>query len=355
MKKPLITVIIPSYNHGRFIAHTIDSILKQTLQDFEVIIIDDHSPDNSVEVIKKFQDPRIKLITLPNNMGICRVSNICFSQAQGEFLTIIASDDIMLPHNLEKKVEFLQKNPSYGAVFSQVEAIDENNKALPKKTHKYEGIFISEPKKRTAWLNHFFYIGNCLAAPTFLTRTDCIKQIKGFDELIWQAHDFDMWIKICLSGYELFVLNEKLVQYRHNTANSNLSYNDENVRKRLVFDNEKILENYLSIKNIDELVEIFPALKESREKITADLAGFFIANEAWKVGTASHKQFALNTIYKMMQDEKVRLDLENKFGFTNKDLAILTTDNPLGNIIEIMNRKPLHRIFFRKIAQLFRL
>lgn len=351
MPTPLITVIIPSYNHAEYIGYTIKSILAQSLQDFELLIIDDNSSDNSLEVIKKFDDPRIKLTTLEENLGICRASNICFEKANGKYLSIIASDDIMFPKNLEKKVNFLERNPQYGAVFSSLEVINENNQILPKKTKKFEKIFTTNNRKRTDWLNHFFYKGNCIAAPTFVTRTECIKKINGFDELISQSHDFDMWIKICLIGCEIFVLPEKLVQYRQRKNSRNLSSNTVEVRKRLIFDNEKILENYLSITDIEELIQIFPNLSTHREKISEKLIPFFLAQEALKVRDISHHQFALSTLYSLLKNKDIKKELERNFDFTNKDFMELVTNNPLGVMTEEINQKPM----LKKIAKLLHL
>lgn len=352
MPIPLITVIIPSYNHSEYIGYTIRSILAQSLQDFELLIIDDNSSDNSEEVIKKFDDPRIKLITLKENLGICETSNICFEKANGKYLSIIASDDIMFPKNLEKKINFLEKNPRYGAVFSGVEVIDENNKILSKKTKKFEKVFTTENRKRTDWLNHFFYKGNCIAAPTFVTRADCIKKINGFDALLSQAHDFDMWVKICLSGYEMFVLPEKLVRYRQRKNNRNFSSNTAEVRKRLIFDNEKILENYLSIKHIEELLQIFPNLSTYHEKISEDLIPFLIAQEALKVNDASHHQFALSTLYNLLKNEDVQKKLKKDFNFTIKNFMELVTNNPLGVMAEEMNQKSIYKLLSKKFTDL---
>ncbi len=346
--KPLVTVIVPSYNHSRYIGYTIESILNQTLKNFELLIFDDSSLDDSLKIIKKFKDPRINLITSDRNLGICKAVNFCFKKANGKYLSIIASDDIMLPDNLEKKVNFLELNPEYGAVFSGIEAIDEKNRILQKKTKKFERIFISENKKKHEWLNHFFYKGNCIAAPTFVTTADCVKNINGFNELISQAHDFDMWVRICLAGYEMHVLPENLVQYRQRRNNQNLSSNTSDVRKRLVFDNEKILENYLSIKNMDDLIKVFPNLPTRHKQISEDLIPFLIALESMKVNDPSHHQFALTTLFNLLKNLDIRKTLEKEFNFTDKELLKLITNNPLGSAIECMHKIKFYNSLLKK-------
>lgn len=355
MNNPLVTIIIPSYNHARYVGYTIDSILKQTLQDFELLIIDDNSTDNSLEIIRKFHDPRIKITVLDKNIGMCRASNLCIAEAKGKFLTIIASDDIMKVDNLEKKVNFLQNNPQYGAVFSQIEIIDENNKTINKKTKKFEKIFPAITQNCNQLLNHFFNKGNYLAAPTFLAKTEFVKKINGFNDLLCQAHDFDMWVRICLNNYEIEVLSEKLVQYRQFTTSQSLSSNTSEVRKRLIFDNEKILENYLSIKDSQRLIEIFPELSTIQNKITEDLIPFFVALQALKIkNSAYHYQFAINTLYNLLKDKKIQEKLEKEFNFSNQDFFKIVTKNPLGTLIETCCKKPFYKKAIRKIGNILK-
>ncbi|MES2960901.1 MAG: glycosyltransferase [Pseudomonadota bacterium] len=348
MNQPIITVIIPSYNHADYIGSTIESILAQTENNFELLIIDDLSSDNSLEIIKKFQDPRIKLITLQKNIGMCQTSNIGIEQAKGKYISIIASDDVMLPNNLQDKINFLEKNPAYGAVFSRVEAIDENGDILYKKTKKFKKLFITDKKNRYQWLNHFFYKANCLAAPTMVAQTEVIRKINGFNPIFSQAHDFDMWVKICLTGYEIFVLEEKMVQYRQRKNFGNMSSNTAKVRVRLVFDNEKILENYLVIDDVEQLLKIFPHL--SKTPVEKDLIPFFIAMEALKLKDSTyHQQFGLSCIYKLMNDEETRKKLEEKLNFTIMDFFEIVNLNPLGLGLELNKKKR----FLRNIKRFF--
>lgn len=354
MTNPLVTIIIPSYNHAPYIEHTINSILKQSLQNFELLIVDDNSTDNSLKIIKKFQDKRLKTFFLEKNIGMCKASNLMIEEAKGEYLSIIASDDIMKPDNLKNKINFLQNNPEYGAVFSQIEIINDENKVITRKTKKSERFFPAIVRNRYEWLNYFFFNGNCIAAPTFVARTESVKRINGFNNLIFQAHDFDMWVRLCLEGYEMFVLPEKLVQYRQSNKNKSLSRNTTSVRKRLVFDNEKILENFLSIKKINDLVKIFPDLLPLKSKISDELIPSLIALQSLKVGGQSiyHQQFALNILYHELKNQQIQEKLEKEFNFTNEDFFKLVSNNPLGKFSEEINKKTLFRKVSDKLSRI---
>ena len=114
MTKDLISVVMSNYNTDElYLRASIESILNQTYKNFEFIIVDDCSSDNSVSVIESYDDKRIKLIKNPKNMGLTKSLNIAIKAAKGEFIARMDADDISLPQRFEKQVEFLTQNPEY--------------------------------------------------------------------------------------------------------------------------------------------------------------------------------------------------------------------------------------------------
>ena len=99
MINPLISVLVPSYNHGKFISQTIASILNQTHNNFEIVIVDDGSSDDSIERILEFRDTRIRLIQLNENVGACKAMNIGIQHCQGKFIAVCNSDDLWANNN----------------------------------------------------------------------------------------------------------------------------------------------------------------------------------------------------------------------------------------------------------------
>src|SRR3989338_1603458 len=113
---PKVSVIIASYNHEDYVGEAIQSVLDQSFQDFEIVIVDDASTDNSVEKIKKFKDKRIKLIVSKENKGQFVSTNQAILTSKGKYVSILNSDDAYLPNKLKVQTEFLDARPTCAAV-----------------------------------------------------------------------------------------------------------------------------------------------------------------------------------------------------------------------------------------------
>ena len=127
MKK--VSVIIPVYKVENYIAATVQSVLDQTYKDFELLVIDDGSPDRSGEICQQFKDPRIKIIRQPNR-GVAAARNTGIRQAQGEYIALLDADDLWLPEKLAKHVEHLETSPEIGVSYSRSAFIDEADNPL---------------------------------------------------------------------------------------------------------------------------------------------------------------------------------------------------------------------------------
>src|SRR4030042_7089075 len=124
---PKISVIVPSYNHEKYIGFAIESVLKQTFRNWELIIVDDGSTDNSVDIIKKYNDPRIKLFIQTNHDAPYTI-NRGIKESVGEYIAILNSDDAFEPHKLEESIQTLLEG--YDFVFGKLFVMDENNNRM---------------------------------------------------------------------------------------------------------------------------------------------------------------------------------------------------------------------------------
>ncbi len=205
MKNLRVSVIMSVYNAEKFLNESIQSVLKQTLKDFELIIINDSSNDSSLEIIKKYQnkDKRIVLINLEKNLGRAGARNKGLKIAKGKYIAILDADDIALPKRLEKQYDFLEKNKDIFLVGSGAININEKGDALI--THKG----ISDPNKIALDLPK----KNCLYHSSVMYRNNGQYLYR---EKFPYSQDYDLYLRILSDGKKITNLEEPLIKYRVN-------------------------------------------------------------------------------------------------------------------------------------------
>lgn len=214
-KIPKVSVILTSYNHAAYVAAAIMSVLEQTFTDFELLIIDDGSTDSSRDIIRCFNDPRIRTFLYKENRGPVLAITDAVNSARGKYIAVHHSDDLWTPNKLAKQVEFLDSNPNYAACFTLVNFVDEagNIQELDEGDH-YKNIFDQPNRSRAEWLSYFFHNGNCLCHPSAVLRREVYEKFHLLDvNGFWQLPDYLMWIRLC-SHAEIFILQERLTKFR---------------------------------------------------------------------------------------------------------------------------------------------
>ena len=204
----LISIITPSFNSGKFIANTIESVLAQTYKNWEMIIIDDRSTDNSREIIESYieKDQRIKLIKLDKNAGVANARNFAIQKSKGNYIAFLDSDDMWLPKKLEKQLSFMIEN-SYLFTYLGYEKVDENGKVIgkveaPSKIGYKDLLKTCYPGCLTVMINV-----EALADSRIPTNT--------------KREDYAFWLEIIKTTNFAFGLNQVLAQYRiHPQQNS---------------------------------------------------------------------------------------------------------------------------------------
>lgn len=321
---PRVSVIIPSYNHEKYVAEAIQSVLDQSFQDFEIVITDDGSTDGTITEIKKFKDPRIRLFPFKENKGACVAVRKCLDEAKGEYIAMLSSDDVFLPGKLEKQVRFLDERTDIWAVFGYAQVIDEVGNDFEEKNHIYCKIFKQPNRNRFEWLNHFFYNGNCLCHPSALIRRSLYDELGYYDERLAQLPDFDMWIRTCLK-HEIYIMPENLIKFRVRAGELNASGNRSEVHKRTGFELTRVLRHYLELRSTDEMLKVFPGA-EKYGKEDKDLIPYFVARLAFdnEKSFPLNQVFAINVLYDILGDGKMAAKLEKKCAFTYRDFIELT-------------------------------
>lgn len=210
---PQVSVMLPSYNHGAYIAEALESVLHQTFQDFEVIVSDDCSTDNTVNIIRSFDDPRITVHLFPHNVGATINHEYCWKHCTAPYIALLNSDDAWFPEHLEKAVAYLDAHPACGAVFSWSNFIDENSQ----ETDPCAEVFRQENRTRAEWLRRFFTGGNCICHPSMVIRQEVYQKIGFYSRSLRQLPDFYEWIRL-VKHYDLHIIPEVLVKHRRCNA-----------------------------------------------------------------------------------------------------------------------------------------
>ncbi|MBR5451677.1 MAG: glycosyltransferase family 2 protein [Clostridia bacterium] len=197
--KDLVSIIMPSYNTAGFIADSIKSVLAQTYDNFELIIVDDCSTDNTDEVVSFFEDPRIRYFKNEKNSGAAVSRNRALREAKGKWIAFLDSDDIWAPQKLEKQIAFME-NGGYGFSYTNYVEISENGEQL--------GILVTGPKKIIkAGMFNYCWPG-CL---TVMYDAEKVGLVQIAD--IKKNNDYAMWLKVARKQ-DCYLLDENLASYR---------------------------------------------------------------------------------------------------------------------------------------------
>lgn len=320
---PTVSVILTSFNHGQFIREAIESVLNQTFQDFELIIWDDASDDNSWEVIRSCCDPRIKAFRNEQNKGpVFGVNKAIFEIAQGKYIAIHHSDDVWELNKLKVQVDFLESNLNIGAVFSNALPTDERGLPLSDPGHRYYDLFDQPNRSRHEWLRHFFLVGNALCHPSILIRKKCYEDCGSYRESLAQMPDFDMWVRLCLQ-HEIYVLPQKLVRFRLLDNEANASGDRPEARIRGHYEFYKVLQNFQKVNRLDDLIAIFPSAAEYRkDEVDVEFVCARIALQ--ETPFASGRLFFQDVLFELISNKERSAAIKRLYGFDYKDFITLT-------------------------------
>ncbi len=321
---PKVSIILTSFNHEKYLREAIDSVLNQTFSDFELIILDDCSSDNSWELINQYTDPRIKgFHSEEQGQVVLQVNNAISNLATGEYIAIHHSDDVWELDKLEKQVAFLDMHPEIGAVFTNTLAITEDSSPLRNEEHPYYKIFDRPNRNRHEWLRFFFIIGSALCHPSVLIRKACYVDCGLYCYGMAQLPDFDMWIRLCMK-YEIHVLPEKLVKFRVRDNEANSSGNRPDTRNRLQYEFYKVLQNFRQLDNIEDLIKVFPTAGQYDRNEETDL-GFVLAMMALEQKDFPYKQlFGQELFFEAISDPKRSITIKRLYNFDHRSFIALT-------------------------------
>lgn len=259
MEKPLVSVLMGVQNLERFVGEAIESVLAQTYENFEFIILDDGSTDKTPEIIAEYakRDKRIQPYYFKEKQGISIGCNFTIEKAIGKYIARIDGDDCWHFNKLEKQIFYLEEHPECGACFTWVKIIDENGYELTSAESENRGeIFNSKNRSRAEWIRTLFYEGCRMAHPSSVIRKDVFSLTGMYNVSYRQLLDYDLWIRI-LKITQIHMLEEILMNYRW--SGKNVSSSSDDVMFRTYFEMLLILKQYFKGMTNEFFIEAFSA------------------------------------------------------------------------------------------------
>jgi glycosyltransferase involved in cell wall biosynthesis len=246
---PRVTVFMPVLNRAHTLRLAIESVLAQTFEDFELLLIDDGSTDASVEIVTSYRDPRIRLLIHDENQGIPRTRNHGLAEARGELLAILDSDDAAHPTRLAHQVSYLDANPHVAAVGSWLRVMNKNGRV--------KGILVRPTRPDEVRAQILFV--SCFKNPAMMARTEIVRRF-GYREQFTYCQDIDLWARIS-EAHALANIPRFLTRYRaggDSRKNETLAFRMKMMAARTQLEtlgvsfDDRDLERHVRLRNVSE-------------------------------------------------------------------------------------------------------
>lgn len=285
MKRPVISIVIPTFNRAHMIHRAIESIKQQTFKEWELIIVDDASTDTTEEIIRTYlkDDQRIRYIKHEKNQGGSAARNSGIKKSQGRYIALLDDDDRWYPEKLQLQYECSLRHPEAGLIYSGFCYVDyETDQIITNVIPRYQGNVSSIILKN-----------NIFALPTTLIKNECFQRAGLFDEQLTSFQDWDMWIRISLY-YPFAYVKECLTEVTmHGIQISSDLSSKIGSRKKLLEKYSNLIKRNSSILayHYKSLAVLHAVNHAPRQAIRYLLRAFFI--RPYKVGYALHLMFAI--------------------------------------------------------------
>lgn len=223
---PLVTFVVPCYNLAHLLPECLNSILIQTYPDFEVLVMDNCSPDDTPDVVQSFHDPRLKHIRNETNIGHVRNFNKGITMARGKYVWLVSADDFLIsPHALSRYVDVMERNPQVGYVFSCATTAQGANHTRELPSWAYAG------KRDRIWKGRTFLQrlirNNCIIMSSVMARKECYEKLGSFSLAMPHANDWYLWCLIALH-YKVAYFSEPMACCRVHGESLTAAFNRGN-------------------------------------------------------------------------------------------------------------------------------
>ena len=326
-EQPLVSVCVAVYNAGEFLHETLDSVLNQTYNNIEFLVVDDCSTDNSREVITSWQkkDSRVIPVFLEKNSNVCAAGNAGFERAKGTYVAIIGHDDVWRPDKLEKQVAFLEEHPDTGACFTWGEVIDEKQAIVSDNNRLIYQAMNADNNSAENWLRRMILDkSNWACTPSVCVRKSVLDRVGYYRYGLVQLQDFELWLRI-LSNSSIYVLQEKLTWYRRFTIQgknlSNLPATEGKVN-RLLHEMWWSVSNAVEKMDDKRFLHTFADELRWKEASSHEAVMCEKAFLLWHLGGSRAESYFIN----LLENVECRNTLEHEYHFCLNDFYALNEE-----------------------------
>ena len=319
--KTEITVFIPYYNDEKYLKQSIDSVFAQTFQDFELILLNHASTDSSPKIANSYNDPRIKNITMPENIGGGGglLLKEALKIAKGKYFKPFCADDIMLPNCLEVLFHYLEQNPAKDFCFGDMSYIDNNSKPR----HKFwwdDKPFQTDNVSRENLIEYYLAYKSFLPWPSSMFKTQIVDAEK-LNIVTVMVFDMSVFLQMLIQGSNCGLFKESLVLYR---THDEQMVRDRKCRNMSEFENFHFNKCFFEIKDVNLIKKIMPKNQFAQSLQQGDEALIpFVLCMHWLhiiYSPFSNKRFALDHFHDMLHNLQLASKIKQKFNFGIKEL-----------------------------------
>ena len=316
MIKPVYSIVSASYNHSKYIDFFINSLLKQQVKEWELIITDDCSTDDSLKKLLSYNkiDSRIKVFYNQKNRQVCETLNNSLKHVNGDFICFLSADDAMKDNKIKIDLDYFKDNKSIDVLYTPLEIIDEHNKLVNKQ--------YLLPQYNQNELLTKLYNGNCLLVPGMVIRRKCLNEIGYYNILLKLTQDYEYHVRL-LFKFKCSFLSSATVLYR--IHDNNLSINNQANWNTYLIEMGFVLKVYLQeIRTAEQLIKIFPHAN-IYGKVVDKLIPYFLGRLALESNNNAVRFWGISLLYDFMQDTTNIEILEHEYNFLGKDFMGLVS------------------------------
>jgi len=210
---PKVSIIIPTYNYKKYIGNAVDSVLNQSFKDFEIIVVDDGSNDDTKEFIQKQYSHEVRYY-YQENKGPGAARNLGLEYTRGEHIVFLDADDFFLPQNLEIKITLLDQNPEISWAFSDVIFQDENGNLMHRGSDYFHSVYYGKEFPPDDIFFSLLKNGNFISTASLIVRRECFDKLSRFDEDLKMHQDYFQWLKLAKKFSTYYYVDVPLVAIR---------------------------------------------------------------------------------------------------------------------------------------------